>query len=448
MISQKKPANAGGKLKDPRTLAALILTRIFKEGVSLDRLIPDMIGTQSSDRDRAFARELCYGVLRWYPRLDVIAAGLLSKPLKQKDLDVRAAILCGLYQLEYLRTPQHAAVSASVDVAAQLGKPWAGPVINAVLRRYQRERELLQQAADGTEAGKYAHPQWLISALRADWPQDWRDILQAANERPPMQLRVNTLRLSRSDYLRELARSHIDAHASSLLPAGITLATAVDVDALPGFRDGLVSVQDYGAQLAAAILDVHPGQAVLDACAAPGGKTAHIHECCPGIRRLTALDVNAARVALLHATRQRLDIPMEVIEGDARTPEMWWDGELYDRILLDVPCSATGVIRRHPDIKVLRRPADIAAFAHTQAQLLAALWPLLKAGGRLVYATCSLLALENDVQLQAFSDNRADARVGTIQPTPPWGVASRYGRHTLPGRDAMDGFFYAILEKS
>jgi len=433
---------------DTRTLAARIIARVMKDGLTLDRLIPEMSAGLPSGRDRAFVQELCYGVLRWYPRLDFFMVKLLSTPMKKKDLDIQAAILCGLYQLEYLRTAEHAAVSASVEVATRLGKGWAGPVINAVLRRYQRESGILKQAADACETANFAHPRWLISALRDDWPDHWQHILRAANERPPMQLRVNLSRISRKAYLEELARLEIVAEPSPLLTGGISLQRPVDVNSLPGFNDGLVSVQDYGAQLAAGVIDPRPGDAVLDACAAPGGKAAHIFETCQELQRLSALDINTARVELLKATRQRLNLTMEVILGDARTPETWWDGKQYDRILLDVPCSATGVIRRHPDIKLLREPGDIPKFTRTQQELLKAIWPLLKSGGRLIYASCSLLSRENDAQLEIFRETHPEASTGEIAPGPAWGVATRCGRQTLPGYGDMDGFYYAILEKA
>lgn len=430
-----------------RTRAALILARVMREGSTLDRLLPGLSAGLRDRRERAFVQELCYGVLRWYPRLDFICDRLLSRSLKNKDQDIRSTILCGLYQLEFLRTPEHAAVSSAVETARHLHKHWAGPVINAVLRRYQRERSHLQRVLETSESANFAHPQWLISALREDWPQHWQDILHAANERPPMQLRVNLSRTSRSAYMEELARLDIIAQPSSLLPGAITLSSPVEIDALPGFNEGLVSIQDYGAQLAPGLLAPRPGDAILDACAAPGGKTAHIYETCRGVQRLTALDISAPRLELLRETRRRLDIPMEVIQGDARVPETWWDGAQYDRILLDAPCSATGVIRRHPDIKVLRRPGDIAQFVRTQEELLEAMWPLLKSGGRLVYVTCSLLARENDSRMENFREKHPDAGACLMDAGLAWGVATRYGRQTLPGHDDMDGFYYAILEK-
>ena len=447
-MSPNKTANSRRKHADPRTLAARILTRIFNAGSTLDRLIPDMNGILSSDRDRAFARELCYGVLRWYPRLEFILNALQNKPFKKKDLDIKFAMLCGLYQLEYLRTPPHAAVSSSVEVAKELDKNWAGPAINAVLRRYQRERLDLNHRANEYEPAYFAHPEWLISALREDWPDHWQGILRCNNERPPMQLRVNLSLVSRKEYLTKLVRTEMAATASTLCPAGLELAEPVAVESLPGFTQGMISVQDYGAQLAAPLLNLRAGHAVLDACAAPGGKAAHIFEFCSDLRRLTALDISGQRINLLNATKTRLNAVMDVIQGDARQPENWWDGMQYDRILLDVPCSATGVIRRHPDIKILRRPDDIAGFNVTQQELLDSIWPLLKNNGRLVYATCSLLIQENDQQLEIFTRNHGDARVMPIEPEQEWGIATKFGRQTLPGYDNADGFYYAILEKA
>lgn len=432
---------------DPRTTAARILARVIRDELTLDRLIPEMSDRISSDRDRAFVRELCYGVLRWYPRLDFLLDCLLSKAVKRKDLDIRSAMLCGLYQLEYLRTPPHAAVSSSVEVAKVLDKNWAGPVINAVLRRYQRERHALNRRADECEPAYYAHPEWLVSAFRDDWPEHWQGILRSDNERPGMQLRVNLSRVSRGEYLNKLNQVEMAATASTLHPAGIELTAPVDVEYLPGFSRGLVSVQDYGAQLAAPLLDLQAGHAVLDACAAPGGKTAHIFETRPDLQRLTALDISEQRIKLLNATKARLNTTMDVIQGDARKPESWWDGIQYDRILLDVPCSATGVIRRHPDIKILRKPGDIARFTVTQQELLESIWPLLKHNGRLVYASCSLLTRENDEQLEIFNRNHADVRVAVIEAEHEWGIATKSGRQTVPGYDNADGFYYAILEK-
>lgn len=262
-----------------------------------------------------------------------------------------------------------------------------------------------------------------------------------------MHLRVNLSRVSREEYLNKLNQAEMAATASTLSPAGIELAVPATVESLPGFTQGMVSIQDYGAQLAAPLLDLRAGHAVLDACAAPGGKAAHIFETRRDLKRLTALDINGQRIKLLQATKTRLNTVMEVMQGDARQPETWWDGVPYDRILLDVPCSATGVIRRHPDIKLLRKPGDIAGFTVTQQELLESIWPLLTHKGRLVYVTCSLLTRENDGQLEIFTRNHGDARIIAIQPVRDWGIAKKFGRQTVPGYDDADGFYYAILEK-
>jgi len=435
------------KSDDPRTLAARILARVIRDRITLDGILQDQISQLKNEHAGAFVQELCYGVLRMYPRLEFYLDILLRKPLKVSDTDIKAALLCGIYQLEYMRTPEHAAVSSTVEVAEGLNKSWAKSVINAVLRRFQRERNDLLRSADQNETAYFAHPEWLIDAFRRDWPQHWQLILRAGNERPPMHLRVNLRLISRESYLDMLSRVNIEAEPSAILPAGIRLSRPVDVNLLPGFNDGLVSIQDFGAQLAASILDLREGQTVFDGCAAPGGKVAHIFETRPDLLRLTALDINSQRTSLLNDTKKRLKINMDIIQADARTPNLWWDGKPYDRILLDVPCSTTGVIRRHPDIKLLRQPAEIAQFSITQHEILESMWPLLKHKGKLVYATCSLLRQENDRQIEKFIQGRKDVQVTAIEPDPEWGVITEFGRQTIPGVDDMDGFYYAALEK-
>ena len=432
---------------DPRTIAARILAGVIRERITLDNVLQEHTSTLQNSRDKAFIQELCYGVLRWYPRLNFFLATLLEKPLKPTDSDLKAAMLCGIYQLENMRTPAHAAVSETVEAATGLNKIWAKSLINAVLRRFQRERNKLNQAAENSESALFSHPQWLINAVRLDWPDHWQSVLRAGNERPPMHLRVNLRFIKREAYLELLAGAEIESELSAIVPAGIRLSRPVDINTLPGFREGLVSVQDYGAQLAASLLDLREGHTVLDACAAPGGKAAHIFETSPELQRLTALEISSNRVGLLNETSNRLKFPMEVVQADARIPDQWWDNTLYDRILLDVPCSATGVIRRHPDIKLLRQQAEITQFSQTQREILESLWPVLKHKGKLVYATCSILKEENDRQIETFTSGRSDVRVQPIKPGAGWGVATKFGRQTVPGCDDMDGFYYAILEK-
>lgn len=426
-----------------RATAAQLIDAVVNGGQSLNAVLPAALPALAA-QDRALTQELCFGVLRFYPRLEHIAAGLLHKALKHKDSDVQQLILVGLYQLNYLNTPAHAAVAETVAAARALGKDWAANLVNALLRSFQRAPDRYLAAADADLAARWSHPRWWITELQSAWPDHWTDIAAANNQHPPMTLRVNIQRVSRDDYHAALqdagliARSHVHA------PSALTLAQAVDVARLPGFAAGQVSVQDAAAQLAAGLLDLAPGQRVLDACAAPGGKSAHLLESVPQLR-LLALDSAAARLTRLHDTLRRLQLQAEVQVGDAGAPQTWWDGEPFDRILLDAPCSGSGVIRRHPDIKMLRQSSDIASLAQGQRRLLDALWPLLAPGGILLYATCSVLPTENRQNIAAFLAAHADAADQRIEAA--WGHAQTPGRQILPGETDMDGFYYARLVK-
>jgi 16S rRNA (cytosine967-C5)-methyltransferase len=338
-----------------------------------------------------------------------------------------------------MRIPEHAAVSATVDAAALLGHRNAAPLVNAVLRRYQRERNALDAALAGDDEARLSHPRWLLDHLARDWPDDWRRICAANNSPAPMWLRVNERRTTRADYLARLEAAGFAARADEEVATAVVLDAPQSVDALPGFAAGDASVQDIAAQRAAGFLDLAPGQRVLDACAAPGGKTGHIMESCPGLDEVWALDRDRRRLALVRANLERLQLSARLVVGDATRPEAWWDGRPFDRILLDAPCSAVGVIRRHPDIKVLRRPEDVARAVVLQSELLRRLWPLLAPGGRLVYATCSVLRSENDAQIAAFVAT-ADAPEGPE-------TAQLSGYQSLPGDADGDGFYYACLLK-
>ncbi len=394
--------------------------------------------------ERALTQELCYGVLRYYPRLAFLAARLLNKPLKRKDLDVQQLILIGLYQLIYLKVPVHAAVAETVAATRLLGKDWAAGLVNALLRGFQRGAAPLLAQADADPVAHYAHPFWWLTQLQSDWPAHWQDILDANNQRPPMTLRVNALRNSRDDYAAQLQAAGIIAHPVPLAPQALTLEKPVDVAQLPGFGDGAVSVQDAAAQLVAPLLNLAPGQRVLDACAAPGGKTAHLLESESQLQ-VQALDSDAQRLTRVEDTLRRLQLAAELRHGDAADPQDWWDGKAFDRILLDAPCSGSGVIRRHPDIKLLRTAQDIVALAQQQRRLLDALWPLLAQGGILLYATCSVLMAENQHNLAQFLATHSDAREQPIDTD--WGHTQTPGRQLLPGEHGMDGFYYARLMK-
>jgi len=344
-----------------------------------------------------------------------------------------------------MRVPDHAAVSETVTAANQLKKVWARNLINAVLRGYLRRKEELAQQFAQDDVYQTAHPTWLLELIRGAWPQDWQAIAAANNERPPMTLRVNALQSDTYDYLQQLQQQDLPAQVQAYCASAITLQQPCDVQDLPGFGEGRVSVQDQAAQLAAGLLELQPGQRVLDVCAAPGGKTAHILETEPSLAEVVAIDVDDQRLQRVEENLVRLQLRATVLCGDARQPETWWDGRPFDRILLDAPCSATGVIRRHPDIKWLRRAADIGPLVAQQREILEAVWPLLNSGGILLYATCSILPQENTEQVQDFLQRHPEARQRHLDA--PWGRQTEAGRQILPGDDNMDGFYYSLLEK-
>ncbi len=437
-----KPATT--RFDNPRLTAVRVLAQVLGEGRSLATALPPSLA-RTADRDRSLVQALCYGTLRWQPHLDALLNRLLERPLKTREHQVRALLLSALYQILHLRAPDYAVVSQTVAAARSLGKPWAAGLANAVLRGFLRRREALLANLAEDLAAHHAHPAWLLEQLQQDWPQDWEAIAAAANHHPPLTLRVNLTRLDRADYLARLAAVGLVAAPVPHAPAAVVLEQPLEVERLPGFAEGLVSVQDAGAQLAAELLDPRPGLAVLDACAAPGGKTGHILERQPKLARVLALDVDANRLARVGDNLRRLGLGAELCAGDGLEPARWWDGRPFDRILLDAPCSATGVIRRHPDIKVLRAATDIPTLAARQQSLLEALWPLLAPSGRLVYATCSVLRAENEAVVGAFLNRHPDAQEQPIAAT--WGRAVSHGRQVLPGEHTMDGFYYACLAK-
>jgi len=431
-----------------RLVAARVLSRVLQDGQSLTAALDNAFLSIESSKDRAFIQALCYGVCRQYHRLDFILSQLLDKPLK--DTDVKALALVGLYQLKFMRVKPHAAVSETVLAARK--KPWAKSLINAVLRTYLREQEGLEHKADKCQVAALSHPDWLIKQIEQDWPEQALNIFLENNQQPPMVLRVNLAKTSREDYLQLLTGQDIAAEAVSFCRSAIRLDKPVPVDMLPGFSDGLVSVQDTAAQLAAGLLDVRPGHRVLDVCAAPGGKTAHILESQPQLKELVAVDIDESRMQRISENLQRLNLRATLVVGDAANPASWWDGKPFDRILLDAPCSALGVIRRHPDIKLLRRAEDIGQLQALQKNILQAVWPLLAPGGLMLYATCSILKQENEQQVQAFLAEHSDAVELPLFPgssvgTTDWGLNGACGRQILTGESAMDGFYYACISK-
>ncbi|RKZ72586.1 MAG: 16S rRNA (cytosine(967)-C(5))-methyltransferase [Gammaproteobacteria bacterium] len=433
--------------KNARSIATQVLTQVIGYKHSLSDCLDTALPSLNDARDRALAQALCYGVLRWLPRLQALLQRLLRKPFKAKDSDIEVLLLIGLYQQLYMRIPDHAAIAATVDVTRTLKKPWATGLVNGVLRHFQRQQKTLLMSVDNDNSAKLAHPPWLLERLIQDYPKDWEAIVEANNTHPPLTLRVNARLMSRDDYLEHLRVANMGAVPTPYTEYGITLEQIPQgmPNSLPGFTQGWASVQDGAAQLAAPLLDVPIGARVLDACAAPGGKTAHLLEHY-NIDALLALDNQPARVQKLTDTLHRLQLLAEVRLADASQPETWWDGEPFDRILLDVPCSGSGVIRRHPDIKYLRRSSDIKKLAAQQKRLLGALWKLLKPGGKLLYITCSVFAEENHLQIQNWLTSHADANETVI--SADWGHAMAYGRQILPGENNHDGFYYACLSKT
>ncbi|WP_138762524.1 16S rRNA (cytosine(967)-C(5))-methyltransferase RsmB [Pseudomonas lactis] len=429
---------------NPRLAAAKALAAVLNGKASLNSSLPTQLD-KVEDRDRGFTQDLAFGTARWQPRLSALAAKLLQKPFKAADADVEALLLVGLYQLLYTRVPAHAAIGETVGCADKLKKPWAKALLNAVLRRAQRESEALLAELEHDPVVRTAHPRWLQKSLKAFWPEQWEAICAANNAHPPMILRVNRRHHSRDAYLQLLADAGTNATPCVYSTDGIVLEAAADVRSLPGFAEGWISVQDEAAQLAADLLDLAPGQRVLDACCAPGGKTCHILEVEKGLAGVVAVDLEAKRLVRVRENLARLGLSAELIAADGRDTAAWWDGKPFQRILLDAPCSATGVIRRHPDIKLTRQPDDIAALAVLQGELLDALWPTLEVGGILLYATCSTLPTENTEVIQAFLARTSGARELDLATTA--GIKQPHGRQLLAQEGGHDGFYYAKLIK-
>lgn len=431
-----------GPAAQARALAARIITDILEHQRYLDAALAERL-PEAGDQG-ALVQELAYGVLRRYFELAGIARLFLERPLKPKDQDVHALLLVGLYQLRYLRVAPHAAVNETVNAAAALNKPWARGLLNACLRGAQRDTARVGAALAADDSLRFNHPRWLIERLRAAWGNDAEAVFTAANRHPPLTLRVNLARIGRDEYLARLRAAGMDARPTEASDAGLILAQPVPVERLPGFGDGLVSVQDEAAQLAAPLLEAAPGMRILDACAAPGGKTGHLLERTPQAE-VIAVDAEPVRVALIEQNLTRLGLRATVVTADAAVPASWWDFRPFDRVLLDAPCSATGVIRRHPDVKLRRRPEDLPRLTAAQARLLDGLWPLLRRGGKLLYVTCSILPDENEQQLAAFLARHDDAAEAALPPCA--GRPRAHGRQQLPGEQDMDGFYFAAVEK-
>lgn len=418
--SQQLAAQAIGQVLDGHNLTQAL--------ESLWRLHP-----QLTPQQRAITQDLSYGTLRHYGQLEALLNQLLERRLE--DDAVRCLLLAALYQLEYGRASEYAVVDHAVKSVVKMKKPWAKGLVNAVLRNFLRRHDALLQAVAGDVVARYSYPQWWIDKLKQDYPEAWEAVLEAGNRHPPLTLRVNRRRIAAVDYLRKLEEAGLAAR--HLGGEALMLEQPVPVEMLPGFSQGEVSVQDYGAQFAAGLLDLQDGMRVLDACCAPGGKTGHVLE--TSDVAMTAIDSEETRLARTRSNLERLGLSARLVVGDSGSPDVWWDGEPFDRILADVPCSASGIVRRHVDIKWLRREADIQSFTKQQAQILRGLWRTLANGGKLLYVTCSIFPEENQRQIDAFLAQQADARQLPLD-------GLRDGQ-LLPCAD-HDGFFYALLQKN
>jgi len=457
-----------------KTLSAIaatasIINAIVTEKKSLPDCLAEHLYTINSD-DTAKIQAYCYNILRRYEFYQFIVNALLDKKLKKKDQDIYHLIMSGIMLLNEGNLPSHAAINETVNVTKKSKKSWSKNLVNALLRRYQREQEPLHSAANNNPTSLYCCPDWLLKKIQSSYTKTendkpmWQSILEANLSHPPMTLRVNQLQQSRDSYLSLLKDSNISALPCDLTQHGILLKQAIPVEKLPLFDKGAASVQDSAAQLCAELLIPQEGEHTLDACAAPGGKTLHILESCPNIGRITAIDVSAKRLERVQQNIQRLtpnlESKIQLITADAGDIKEWWDQKQFDRILLDAPCSAIGVIRRHPDIKRVRQAAEIDALIQTQQKLLDNLWPTLKSGGIMLYATCSILPEENSQQIKRFLSTHNDAK--SIDFDVSWGIKTEYGRQLLPSlttektidnqklikKRNSDGFYYCLLKKN
>ena len=441
------PNTAPQKKANIRALAAKCCYAVIDQGRSLSDELPKQ-QEKVQPKDKALLQEICFGVLRYLPELENEVRELMQKPLKGKQRVFHFLLLVGVYQIKFMRIPDHAAVSETVAATSALKNRHMKALLNGVLRNIVRQQTSSgeQTKTNIPDAIKYNHPSWFIKKIQQGYPDQWQNILTANQQKPPMWLRVNSLHHKNEEYQGLLKDADIELNTIEPVSGAIELSKAVDVNTLPGFEQGWVSIQDGAAQQAARLLDCQADDVVLDCCAAPGGKTCHILERTPNINSMTAIDIEQSRLTRVEDNLSRLGLTAKVIAGDAANPDSWWSGELFDRILLDVPCSGTGVIRRHPDIKWLRKSTDIDTLVVLQQQILKQIWSLLKPGGTLLYATCSILPEENSKQMARFIEQNADAKLLDIDNN-EHKRENTIGWQLLPGEQNMDGFYYAKLLK-
>lgn len=419
-----------------RSICAQVIAQVIDQKQSLSTVLPEW-QKNISDKDKALLQELSFGILRVLPLLEWFIQQLITKPLKGKQRIIHYLIMVGIYQLHFTRIPHHAALAETVDGAITLKLPQLKGLINGVLRQFQRQEQILNEKANNNE-NNYLHPKWLLEKIQQVYPTQWKEILEANNQKPPMWLRVNQLYHSTNDYLMLLQQAGIETSLSNDSKFAIKLQKPCAIDKLPGFDQGWVTIQDLSAQQCVELLAPKNGEYILDLCAAPGGKTTYILEFAPKADVL-AVDIDELRIKRIQENLNRLKLHARVIVGDGRRPLEWISGAKFDRILLDAPCSATGVIRRHPDIKWLRKPTDIPQLVKLQYEILEAIWPYLKTNGTLVYATCSILPDENKEQIKKFLLHHPEASLNNNM---------ELGQQILPTQRGGDGFFYASLIKN
>ena len=431
------------KTDNARLLAVWGLLQVQQKGQSLNTLLP-IINEQLVSKNYAFSAECCYGVCRQYFFLEALLSLLLTKKLKHKDQDIQLILLLGLYQLTFMDVAPHAAISETVNLCRLVSKKWATKFTNAILRRFQREQKALLEQVEKSQ-GHWALPPWMISKIKSQWAGFDQQIAWSYRQKPPMNIRIDTTKISRDAYLNKLKEQGIEAKKSTLSPVGLSLAKPLPVNQLNGFSEGFCSVQDHGAQLAAILLNPQAGDRILDACAAPGGKSLHLLQMAKNNIKLTSIDNQLERLKLIEQNLTRANLNATVICADAANPQGKWSEQQYDRILLDVPCSASGVIRRHPDIKLLRKAEDIQPLVEIQAQILEQMWSLLKVGGHLLYVTCSIFETENEQQIKNFLTHHQNAQ--HLDLADNIGIKQSYGRQLLPLSADHDGFYFALLTK-
>lgn len=402
-----------------------------------------------NEQNKAFVHAIFFGVLRTIYQLTFIGKQLLKKPLKAKDQDILYLLYIGIYQIHFMHTPSHAAVFETVAAAKSFKKEWAKGFLNGTLRNFERNQEKILALCGQDIVAHYNHPLWLIHALQQAWPTAWQTCLLANNELPPLTLRINKTKISPANFCIELQKHNISAYLLPFVSTGVVIENPIDITLLPGFTLGWFAVQDGAAQLAPHFLQLKPGLRILDACAAPGGKTCHVIETEPNVDKIIAVEINPSKITRIQENIKRLGLENEnkitIIEGDASQPQTWWDGILFDRILVDAPCSGTGVIRRHPDIKYLRSQEDITRLQKVQLAILEAVWPLLQPQGMLLYATCSILPTENDELIALFLQKYPNAQ--SLPIICKIGITQKFGVQLLPGLENVDGFYYAVIVK-